>query len=640
MLNFKIMKTLRILSAVLIILILTITSCKKDSDPVEKDKTMADLVVPASFDWTSSCNYELSVNIIGDANGQTLELYEMDGDKIDSKTIFNNQVIYNFQLPDDIDSVRIYSPVTFISKYFPVDIEIVDFEIGQGFKTFGSRDTDYALKLNGESNYIEVDNSVAGGIVIKYPFTFSAWLKTPGPGKENGDMVLVNIADQNVASVYYGIYLRKFKEKYKAEVKSRDGEKEYRKSTNQNLADDTWHQVVGVFTADGKRKLYLDGIYKGMSKSVLDFNTKAVIVTFGRWGDKTPKSYYNGLLDNICIWNKELSATEISNYYNNLPSGNEANLEGFWKFNEGSGTTASNSASSGGYSGNIFGAAYENISGSPDSDGDGVPDDTDVWPNDPTKAYLTIYPSGSKYYFHMYEDLWPGLGDYDFNDVVLKTKLHTYKNGQNQLVGGKVVSSVYWIGGGIPRGAGMEWFKSNGSATQLTYLPDQTVTFTEPTNVVTDPVVFNAVQLFDGNIIESLNDTVDFEYTWDHTVAGNSLWVQVYIYMNRDHEVHMYGHPPTKAADMSLFGTANDASQTTWAWNPGDQFTNPANFYKTINNLPWGLELIATEFRVPNEKIEIINAYPQFQAWAESGGSLNVDWYKYPDVSKTFLPGE
>jgi len=202
-----------------------------------------------------------------------------------------------------------------------------------------------------------------------------------------------------------------------------------------------------------------------------------------------------------------------------------------------------------------------------------------------------------------------------------------------------VKSLVYWIGGGIPRGVGMEWFKSNGSASQLTYLPDETVTFTEPTNVISDPLVFNAVQLFDDNIIESLNDSVDFEYTWDHEIAGNSLWVQVYIYNNeRSHEVHMLGHPPTKAADMELFGTEDDASQNIWAWNPGDQFSTPANFYKTSTNLPWGLEIVTSEFKVPNEKIEILDAYPQFQAWAESGGTVSQDWYNNPDESKVFLP--
>jgi LruC domain-containing protein len=91
---------------------------------------------------------------------------------------------------------------------------------------------------------------------------------------------------------------------------------------------------------------------------------------------------------------------------------------------------------------------------------------------------------------------------------------------------------------------------------------------------------------------------------------------------------------------MNLFNTGNDASQTTWNWTAGVSFSNPADFYKTSNNLPWGLEISAEEFRIPIEKIEIIHAYPQFKAWAESGGTQNRDWYNYPDKSKTFLPEE
>jgi len=51
-----------------------------------------------------------------------------------------------------------------------------------------------------------------------------------------------------------------------------------------------------------------------------------------------------------------------------------------------------------------------------------------------------------------------------------------------------------------------------------------------------------------------------------------------------------------------------------------------------------GLEIVTSEFKVSLEKIEIINAYPQFQAWAESGGTENQDWYNNPDDSKVFVP--
>jgi len=191
----------------------------------------------------------------------------------------------------------------------------------------------------------------------------------------------------------------------------------------------------------------------------------------------TPSAYYKGLIDNVCIWNKQLNETEVMTYYQNIPDGSEANLVGLWKFDEGSGTAVLNSATSGNYSGENNGAEYFRTSDPEDSDGDGVIDESDDFPNDPDKAYLIIYPSGSNYYFHLFEDLWPGMGDYDFNDVILKTKLHAYKNSSNNLVGGKVVSDVYWIGGGIPRGVGMECMRPSSGYSKLEYMPAETVTF-------------------------------------------------------------------------------------------------------------------------------------------------------------------
>jgi len=630
----------RVLSGTLLVLILLIgfQACKKELDP-DNTISMKNLKVPADFNWEAFGTYSLIVNVSGDGNGQTLRLYEKTGALLDSRTIENNRVTFEYQVESSVDTVRIYSPESRISKYILKDAGETTITLGSALKGGSLVIQDFALEYDGLDDYCELDNGASGAIVVQYPFTFSAWFRTPGAGPENSDMAIMNIADPDYATVYHGLYLRKYQsDYYKAGVKSKNKTNEYVKSTNQNVSDDTWHQIVGVFTSEGKRKLYLDGIYEGISNSVLQYNTDNVVVTFGRWGDKTPNNYFYGLLDNICIWNKELSESEVSQYYSNLPDGSETSLVGFWQFNEGSGNLSTNQAVGGGYNAVIDGAAWIDLTEDPDSDGDGVPDESDYWPEDATKAYNSIYPSGNKYYFHMYEDLWPGLGDYDFNDVMLKTKLHIYKNAQNNIVGGRVVSTVYWIGGGIPRGAGMEWFKSNGSASQLTYLPEGTVTFNEPENVLTDPLVFNAVTLFNDNIIESLDKTVDFEYTWNASVAGNGLWVQVYIYRDRDHEVHMLGHPPTIAANMALFGTAQDASLHTWNWTPGTTFSNPADFYKTSTNLPWGLEIISSELYIPNERIEILMAYPQFQAWAESGGTVNKSWYMYPDQSYSHLP--
>ncbi len=623
--------------SLLLLISLPFVSCRKNDPEPDPAVRMKDLRIPAGFTWTNAKTHSLLVDIIGNGENRTLVLYDKAGNRLDAQSVLSNRAEFSYQLPDTVDTVRIYSPDTRISKYVKASAGQTTFEYHIPLKS--ATGGNFAVKLNGGSSYLLVNNGQAGAIVTQYPFTFSAWFRTTGGGTENIDMALVNIADPSYATVYHGLYLRKYQENfYKAGVKSKNLDKEYVKSTNQNVSDDTWHQVVGVFTAEGTRKLYLDGIYEGMSTSVLPYNTNNVLVTFGRWGDKTPDCYFNGLLDNICIWNRALTDAEVAAYYQNDPSGTEQGLKGYWRFEEGAGQTAGNTASLGGYSATLSSTVWENISQKPDTDGDGVFDESDFWPTDPSKAYNSVFPSGSNYYFHMYEDLWPGMGDYDFNDVILKTRLHLWKNAQNKLVGGRVISNVYWIGGGIPRGAGMEWFKANSNASQLTYLPAGAVTITETPDVKTDTDVPNAVTIFDGNIIDRLNDTIDFTFDWNNAVAGNSLWVQVYIYMNRNHEVHMFGHPPTSVADMALFGTADDASPATWDWSAGRQFTNPAGFYRTATNLPWGLEIVASEWYIPNETTEILLAYPQFRAWAESGGTVNKSWYNYPDLSHSHLP--
>lgn len=70
----------------------------------------------------------------------------------------------------------------------------------------------------------------------------------------------------------------------------------------------------------------------------------------------------------------------------------------------------------------------------PYTDGDGVPDNTDDYPTDPTKAFNNWYPDQNGYSTLAFEDLWPGKGDYDFNDLVLSYRFNQITNAQNKIV--------------------------------------------------------------------------------------------------------------------------------------------------------------------------------------------------------------
>ena len=73
------------------------------------------------------------------------------------------------------------------------------------------------------------------------------------------------------------------------------------------------------------------------------------------WG--TSGDRYEGYLDEISFWNVALTGSQIQYYMTSSPSGDETGLVGYWDFNEGSGTTASD-ATSNGNDGTINGATW------------------------------------------------------------------------------------------------------------------------------------------------------------------------------------------------------------------------------------------------------------------------------------------
>nr|NQU89221.1 LruC domain-containing protein [Bacteroidota bacterium] len=68
-----------------------------------------------------------------------------------------------------------------------------------------------------------------------------------------------------------------------------------------------------------------------------------------------------------------------------------------------------------------------------DSDLDGVPDDEDDYPFDPLRAFDNYFPAEG-YGSLAFEDLYPGKGDYDFNDLVVDYRFQTVTNAGNDVV--------------------------------------------------------------------------------------------------------------------------------------------------------------------------------------------------------------
>lgn len=272
-----------------------------------------------------------------------------------------------------------------------------------------------------------------------------------------------------------------------------------------------------------------------------------------------------------------------------------------------------------------------------DADNDGIADANDLFPNDPDRAGEIYFPGSNVYGTLAYEDLWPGLGDYDFNDLVVDYRIRLITNASNEVKDVEYSYSVRAIGGSLRNGFGFQLDVPSNTVQSVSGTKNFTnsLTFnangTEAGQSKAVIIAFdNAYELFPSTGTQTVNtilgettyplDTGDLVVTFTNSQAIASLGNLpfnpfMYIGQNRGKEVHLSGSAPTDLVNTSFFGTAEDDS-------------NPANerYYVNENNLPWALSF-AQSFRYPAEKKDIVQTYNFFVSWAQSSGSSSTNWY-------------
>ena len=118
----------------------------------------------------------------------------------------------------------------------------------------------------------------------------------------------------------------------------------YNLATN-GVSHNAWHHAAASFnSATGRLTLYLDGAQVAQS-AVLGGaslgNTNPVSI--GRNGGATANAWV-GKLDDVRVWNVARTQSEISSNFLSELSGSPAGLVGNWRFNEGAGAIAADSA--------------------------------------------------------------------------------------------------------------------------------------------------------------------------------------------------------------------------------------------------------------------------------------------------------
>ncbi|MEI8201771.1 MAG: LamG-like jellyroll fold domain-containing protein [Bacteroidota bacterium] len=101
------------------------------------------------------------------------------------------------------------------------------------------------------------------------------------------------------------------------------------------IIPNTWQHYAWVY--DGSNvKLYLNGTLVGSAAASGSFSSTAVLpFVIGLSPVTGYNFYYKGGIDEITLWNKALTMTEIQHMDTVEPTGNEANLQLYYKFNQG-----------------------------------------------------------------------------------------------------------------------------------------------------------------------------------------------------------------------------------------------------------------------------------------------------------------
>ncbi|WP_029999504.1 LruC domain-containing protein [Vibrio parahaemolyticus] len=282
-----------------------------------------------------------------------------------------------------------------------------------------------------------------------------------------------------------------------------------------------------------------------------------------------------------------------------------------------------------------------------------------VQENNPEVTVTSVYPSSDTYATMAFEDRWPLMGDYDFNDVVWRYRVTELLNGQREI---KNITFDYTL---QAMGAGF----SNGFAVHLPNVNPANIASTVLTRngePVTHQVVQSggeAVLVVSENLrkdLEALGE-LDSNCTFYRTQTAcvsqqtsDVLNYQLTVELSTPVSREQVGYPPYDsfifASKYSYHGDftatppgmswqthfksfAGTSEMNNSFFNLHDDNSGGAESFLTNNNMPWAIN-IRDEWDHPIENVDISKAYPDFPTWVTSSGESETTWYQASTANK------
>ncbi len=214
-----------------------------------------------------------------------------------------------------------------------------------------AQDPGKALQFNGTSNYVNIGDKAA--LKPTTEITVEAWFYAEQ--QQWYASLLSNAFDTQLIESGYSLALDGASGVYFG-LTTQSGGMYWLQAAN-TITLNRWYHVAGTY--DGATmKLYLDGVMKSSQSKTgnIDYDPTNPL-TFGKYRDDNEEYHFKGKIDEIRIWNIARTQQQIQSDLSRRLNGNETGLIGYWRFDEGSGTTTLD-ATSNQNNGTIVGASW------------------------------------------------------------------------------------------------------------------------------------------------------------------------------------------------------------------------------------------------------------------------------------------
>jgi gliding motility-associated-like protein len=225
-----------------------------------------------------------------------------------------------------------------------------------------------AISFDGVDDYIDYGDVYAD---LELPFTISGWVYLDPSNNQAAPI----FANRNCDPVYTGFRLivnnNAISMDYGDGLGGNNPAFRRGKVANVDLLTGSWNHITAVVKGPSDMNLYLNGInvggtYSGSSSLPMDsskpgFGSTAYFISNG------VIYRFKGMIDDIRLWDRALSETEIRQTMCVNLIGNESGLIGYWNFNETDGNTVFDMSSTG-INGSFVGNPQRVYSGAPIGD--------------------------------------------------------------------------------------------------------------------------------------------------------------------------------------------------------------------------------------------------------------------------------